>query len=311
LNNDFTSKDKNEETVNHYNSKKCFDQPLSLEKKLISDYSSILIQNLKNNIKTLRETSSKSNRFDGNKSKSKEHLNTENITYTNLSTHNNNVLDTLTVSRQKHLQSSIIRLCEANKINYPLKIQKITSSNNNIFTMKEYKNNLNYFSKTTTATEKESKKNELNENEKYNTENTSNHYYYKPKQYNTNEVSKSNLKNNVKDAYDYVTNNNHINPLKFDFSNSGKKNQLNDMKYNAPKKDNFVKVNKEKTENNFKIKVERMYSNMTPENCRILITDNNNASSKKDLNSIIDKKRGVFLNMQSLPKGSKISSYKK
>ena len=149
LNNDFSKNEKKDEK----SFGKCYDQPLSLEKKHYPDYSSILIQNLKNNIKTLKETSSKSNRYDNNKSKSKEHLITENITNTNLST-NNNLLDTLSISRQKNMQSTILRLCEANKINYPLKIQKITSTNNNIFTMKDYKNNANYFTKNN---EKDSK----------------------------------------------------------------------------------------------------------------------------------------------------------
>jgi len=115
-------------------------------------------------------------------------------------------------------------------------------------------------------------------------------------------VLKSNLKKNVKDAYDYVTNTNHINPLKFDFNSSGKKNLLNDMKYNAPKKDNFMKSEKqEKTESNFKIKVERIYSNMTPENSsKISVHDSHNFSSKKELN-FIDKKNAF---MKSMPNNS-------
>ena len=119
-----------------------------MEKKHMSEYSSILLKNLKNNIdKTLRETSSKSNQyFDNNKSKSKEHLTTENITNTNLST-NNNILDNISGSRKKSLHSSILRLCEAHKINYPLNITKANPTNNNIFTMKEYKNNVNHFIK--------------------------------------------------------------------------------------------------------------------------------------------------------------------
>ena len=120
---------------------------------------------------------------------------------------------------------------------------------------------------------------------------------------------RSNLKKNVQEAFDYVTNSNHINPLKFDFNTSGKKSQLNDMKYNAPKKDNYVTINNEKTESNFKIKFERLYSNVTPENCKVLITDNI-ISAKKDLSSMLERK-GTFLNGKSSSNGSMINTFKK
>jgi hypothetical protein len=117
---------------------------------LISEYSSILLQNLKNNLQTLRESSNKSNRcYDSNLSKSKEHKNLDIMTSTNLSS-NNNPTETMPNSRPKNFPCSVLRLCEANKINYPLKINTVNptnSNNNNIFTMKEYKNNVNFFNK--------------------------------------------------------------------------------------------------------------------------------------------------------------------
>ena len=139
INNQLTSKIKYKQEEAYQN---CLDHPLSLKKKHIPEYSSILLRNLKINIdKTLRETSSKSNQwfFDNNKSKSKskEHLTTDNITNTNLST-NNNILDTITGTRKKSLHSSILRLCEANKINYPLNVSKANHKSNSILTMKEY-----------------------------------------------------------------------------------------------------------------------------------------------------------------------------
>jgi len=147
LNNEFCTKIKNTEERAY---QRCLDKPLSMDKKLISEYSSILLQNLKNNLQSLRETSTKSNRcYDSNLSKSKQHKNLDNFTSTNLSS-NNNPTETMPGSRTKNFPCSVLRLCEANKINYPLKISTVNSTsnnNNNIFTMKEYKNNVNFFNK--------------------------------------------------------------------------------------------------------------------------------------------------------------------
>ena len=82
-------------------------------------------------------------------SKSKEQKNLDNLTSTNLSA-NNNQTENIPLSRSKNFPCSVLRLCEANKINYPLKISTLNSNNsnnNNIFTMKEYKNNVNFFNK--------------------------------------------------------------------------------------------------------------------------------------------------------------------
>ena len=66
---------------------------------------------------------------------------------------------------------------------------------------------------------------------------------------------------------------------------------------------------KKQKESNFKLNVETLYSKIMKDNCRILVTGNN-ISSKKEMSSILDRRRSI-LNAKSSMTGSKKNNIKK